>query len=569
VANSRVTSAALEILTLLNVGTMAVPSPSFSGSQDVNGSGSMAVAPTFAGSGFTADDVSGSATMTLADPVIAATGGIVQSISGSGAIGIVTLFPGNRSSATYATVVDGRVIDIGYGPIPDSTTDTLYVDLTGYTAPVAGDYWSEVCQTFSETEPVVPPGDIVPPWTKPRNGTDGKDGVDGGDGGDGEVPLAFTMPVLIPFHTDGGTGLTITNIPAALTEVSARMRTAYDLTDVCAIRLQCDVRTAAAGELVLQYSTDSGSTWDPVSDPIDYDAEGPFVSIASTGDQRGTFLNPVDDAKTEVLLSIFARNGNGSSDPVVGNLSALCYTKTSSGACSIVEPTIEACDVLPTPTAGPSGEVFQDLFAHADNDAFRAYWIAANEYSSNVAALAGCSLYQCSSTSNSEFGGGAINRSGGWMLANIYLPDDTNETWGRVVEWFLTDTAAADVAQSSAYAFPVVAAGSMGFGVYRTSTGWTTVGFTVGTEHTHTAHTAATYIATQSHDIKLRYQMDATTAYVTVWDNGVVVYDVEGPFAYGGSTSSRVVSVSAQRPEGDVVTLVEFYTSADPYNLIP
>lgn len=305
--------------------------------------------------------------------------------------------PAGTGSVDYAEVIDGRVVGIYTGPLPVSTSEVLFIDLTEYAITPGVDwYWSEICQTFSETEPTVPPGDIVPPWSKPKDGTNGKDGTDGAEGGEGPIPLAFTMPVLIPFHADGGNGLTITNVPVALTEVTPRMRTAYDLTDVCAIRLQCDVRTAASAELVLQYSTDNGATWAPVGDPIDYSAEGPFVRISSTGDQRGAFLNPVEDARTEVLLSIFSRNGNGSSDPVVGNLGALCYTKTSSGACSLIETEVENCPVLAAVSLLGWG-LLSDNFATA---------FAYGLYTGN-----GLVLYACTDDTSSVVGGALMGTS--------------------------------------------------------------------------------------------------------------------------------------------------------------
>jgi len=562
---ARVTSVLAEVLTVLQVGTMAVPSPSMSGTNIIPGTGSMAVAPTFAGSGYTAADVTGTGSMARANPVMAGTGTMANDVTGSGATYVLAVLPGNNVSATYAVVQDGRVVSIGYGPIPEPTETILYIDLTGLSTPSVGDYWLEVCQTFQDTPPVVPPGDIVPPWTKPRDGTDGNPGDDGAPGGDGEVPLAFTMPVLIPFHTDGGTGLTVTNIPAALTEVSTRMRTAYDLTDVCAIRLQCQVMTAATGHLVLQYSTDNGSTWDPVSDPIDYDAEGPFVSIASTGYQEGTFLNPVDDAKTEVLLSIFARNGDGSSDPVVGNLSALCYTKTSSGACSIVEPTIEVCDVLPTVTAGPFGELFRDDFDYATDEEFRAAWLAIDDYGTAAGPLSGVSLYRCNSATNSEFAGGVARSNGsGFLFTVIGLDSGTNEIWYRGHEWFLTG-APASVMESTTYSFPQFGGNGVGFQVYRDATEWRwSLG---GTYHTQASHTASAYVAVQSHDVIIHYWADATTAYTEVWDNGVLVLDAEAPWTHNAAPGTRWATLCWLGTSDRIITFVESYLAANPYGL--
>lgn len=110
-------------------------------------------------------------------------------------------------AVTYATIVNGIVTSIDSGALLPSTDTTIYFDLTGVSPlPEIGYYFSEVCQTFSATPPAVPPGDIAPPFVpggEPPVITDpGGNGPDGPDE-PGPVPLAFTIPVLIPFHAVG------------------------------------------------------------------------------------------------------------------------------------------------------------------------------------------------------------------------------------------------------------------------------------------------------------------------------------------------------------------------------
>ena len=179
--------------------------------------------------------------------VSAASTSLDTSIDGGGSGGGVVRVIGALAGApvvTYAEIVDGRVTYVGTGPLPSSTDSIIYFDLTGYTSPSIGDYFSEICQEFTSSPPTVPPGEIVPPWTKPRDGTDGKDGTNGLDGGVGPFPPATTMPVIIPFQAYFGTSITVT-ASVAETEINARFRTAFDLADVCGIRVQAQVRTSA------------------------------------------------------------------------------------------------------------------------------------------------------------------------------------------------------------------------------------------------------------------------------------------------------------------------------------
>lgn len=500
--------------------------------------------------------------------------------------------PAGVPTVTYAEIIDGVVVGVHTGPLPESTSVVLFIDLTDYgTPPAVGWYWTEVCQQFSETPPVVPPGDIVPPWTRPRDGTDGQDGTDGLPGGPGPIPLAFTMPVLVPFHAHGVTGLTVTNAPVALTEVDPKMRTAYDLTDVCAIRLQCDVRTALAGaELVLCYSLNSGSTWALVADPLDYDLGGPFVSIGATGDRRGEYRNPVVAAQTEVLLSVFVRGGDGSSDPVVGNLGALMYTKTSVGACSIIPPTV-TCPVFPAFTLGPAGFLWQDDFtAYADEAALLAVY-------NNSTSSTGVQLYRCSDDNGSHVGGGIINtKIGDSIRKNLDLSAaPVSKIWTRKVERVRADYD--DVAnalpanydplgQYSNAAGALVAVGGNGYAAvgrvftptYPVSTFFGNGSGTI-TEILATPIDIVAYKAGTDHELIACYEVTPGapgTVTVRLWLDGVLV--AHATIAQTLATAFTQVQVNpyfSLHPEnfGRLITrLVEVYddaTVSDPYGIGP
>ena len=338
-------------------------------------------------------------------------------ISGSGRT-IARGGAASGGSVTYAEIIDGRVTGIYTGSLPASSATVLYIDLTGYSTPSVGDYFSEICQTFSSTEPTVDPGDIVPPWTKPRDGTNGKDGTNGLDGGVGPFPPASVVPTLIAFHADGKDSVTTsTSAAAALFEVSSRLRTAFDLSDACAIRVQGKVTTALAGaELVLCYSTDDGATWDYVADAYATDAGGPWMSIASTGEIRGDFRNVTAGARGDVLLSLFTRYSVGGASAIFGNIGALVYLRTDlRGMCASLTPA--ACPVFPTLTPGPSGELFRDDFSsYATDDALRT--------SSNFTAYTPgftrpARLYRCTDDTGASAEVGAVNTANSATLTHV------------------------------------------------------------------------------------------------------------------------------------------------------
>lgn len=241
-------------------------------------------------------------------------------------------------SVTYATIVNGLVTAIDAGALPPSTNDTLYFDLTWYFAPDIGWYFSEVCQSFSATVPPVAAGDIAPPFTPGGTPPDIPDDERGGDLPPDEAgpPIyATTIPMLLPFHADKDASYVVTaggvEGPTGLTEVAARMRTAFDLRDVCALRVQTHVMQPSAGSLVLCFSTDGGTTWDRAS-LLD---TGPRVTVAAAGTIAGLFTNIKIAAAGSVLLSVFA--DEGARGAVLGNTAAVALVAIDGGVCIAID----------------------------------------------------------------------------------------------------------------------------------------------------------------------------------------------------------------------------------------
>lgn len=114
------------------------------------------------------------------------------------------------------------------------------------------------------------------------------------------------------------TGVTITNVPAALTELAGATTTRQrmDLTGVGYARLSANVATlAAATEIRVQYSIDGGSTFAYLDG-----GTGPAVSLAATGTVVSKWVKVAAAAQGDVLLRVVTIGGDGALDPVVGTV---------------------------------------------------------------------------------------------------------------------------------------------------------------------------------------------------------------------------------------------------------
>ncbi len=172
--------------------------------------------------------------------------------------------PGSRP---YVTVVGGIVIEVTEGFIPSSTLTTLYYDITGVSpVPEVGWYFSEICQEFSATPPIVPPGDIAPPYPPGQLPPDPDDPNFPTPEDPGEDLRSHVLPTLITWAADGPGPTTIAAVPEALTPLPNHFHVAFDFTDVCYLRLQAEILEAAStgATLLIEYSPDNGVTWLPL-----------------------------------------------------------------------------------------------------------------------------------------------------------------------------------------------------------------------------------------------------------------------------------------------------------------
>jgi hypothetical protein len=232
------------------------------------------------------------------------------------------------TSGTYATVVNGVVTATATGIKPSNTPTTVYVSIpAGDPTPSVGDYYSDICGTFSASVPTIPPGQIAPPYTPgttpPTPGTPGYP-VEDVPTNNTNTPSAPVVPSIITFSTDAGSTLTVSAVPAALTALSDRYHVAADLTDVCALRLQGRVTTPCPGAIVaLEYSSDGATGWTTLGTRNGED--GPYIDVGSSGYVRGLFVAPV--ATGDVVLRLVTQDGDGVTNLVLGHVSVLMYVR--------------------------------------------------------------------------------------------------------------------------------------------------------------------------------------------------------------------------------------------------
>jgi hypothetical protein len=182
-------------------------------------------------------------------------------------------------SVSYATIVDGRVTAVSAGSLPASTLTTYYhVLLGGDPVPAVGDYFSDVCGTFSATAPVIPAGDIAPPYTPGGTPPD----PDDPDYPEDEIPpeddqdiRSHVLPDLITWAADADGLLTISAVPIAVTSLGDKYHLAYDFTEVCYMRLQAEVITPASAGAVLKLQY-YDATQDPGEEWVDLEYAAPI-----------------------------------------------------------------------------------------------------------------------------------------------------------------------------------------------------------------------------------------------------------------------------------------------------
>jgi hypothetical protein len=113
--------------------------------------------------------------------------------------------------------------------------------------------------------------------------------------------------------------LTVTNIPAALTDLSAAIRPVVDLRPFTKVRLSANVTTATAvgtPELRLQYSLDN-STFAY----FDATESGPAVSTVGTGVKSSEWETiPEAARKANITLRAVTIGGDAAEDPILGTI---------------------------------------------------------------------------------------------------------------------------------------------------------------------------------------------------------------------------------------------------------
>jgi hypothetical protein len=112
------------------------------------------------------------------------------------------------------------------------------------------------------------------------------------------------------------TSATFTDMPSALTEpFSTRLRLPIDLTYVEQVRLTARVMTpgATGAKLRIQYSTDSGVTWNYLDG-----VSGPSITIDAIGVIASSWVTLASGAKADVWLRLVGLDGDGAADPAWG-----------------------------------------------------------------------------------------------------------------------------------------------------------------------------------------------------------------------------------------------------------
>ncbi len=247
----------------------------------------------------------------------------------------------------YATIVAGRVtaVTLAAVSLPASDATTLYHNLAGYDPyPEVADYFEEQCQTFSTAPPVIPIGEIAPPYppgSEQPNPSD-PEFPEEEDGGEPQYPPPNVVDVPLSFHANHADVLTVAAVPADLAEIDVTLRTRMLLFNCCRARVETYVVTPLEGaELWLCWIDPIGPTLRPLSRL----ETGPSVDVGTgAGGAESAFYNVHPDAIGDVTLTLATKGGDGASSLVLGNTLAILGLKTEDGArCIELEEEAEDC----------------------------------------------------------------------------------------------------------------------------------------------------------------------------------------------------------------------------------
>jgi hypothetical protein len=179
-------------------------------------------------------------------------------------------------------------------------------------------------------------------------------------------PAVVWVP--IPFYVgETGQSSTLTNLPNANTERDAAVRVAADLryATECYLSVYVATQGAAGSKLVVRFSANDGSSWNYL------DGQGApaadLGSVPTGGVVRTGTVALTDAAKGPVLLGLFEEGGDGTADPVVGNVilwvKQTSAASASGGGTNYHTPTSAGC-----PTSGTALGV-EDFSGYADSTA--------------------------------------------------------------------------------------------------------------------------------------------------------------------------------------------------------
>jgi hypothetical protein len=316
----------------------------------------------------------------------------------------------------WAAIENGVVTDLQLGALPASTDTVLYWPLArSAVIPLVGWYFNEPCNVFTATRPQREAGSTAPPFPPGGPPPDPDDyapdpEIDGPSPDDDQDTRNPVLPTIVAFHANEGALITIAAAPAALTELSPRLRTRVDLSACCSLALQAHiVAPVSAARLVLLYTLNQGATWQPVwTHEDDATRYGPWLRLSTAGTRAGRFVPP--DVAAPVIVSPFIEGGDNASGVEIGNLNMLMYNRVFPGRPCPDGDDEPACAVEELPELEDYGTPFwREEWAYASSAALRAQY---NGFSSMF-----------------QYGCNGINRGAYCVLtaagATIPLPDNT------------------------------------------------------------------------------------------------------------------------------------------------
>jgi hypothetical protein len=133
----------------------------------------------------------------------------------------------------------------------------------------------------------------------------------------GTGPAGASM-MIVPFKTDFGAEVILTQIPAAVTEYDSGSRMKVDLSIFTQARVAVRINSCsnAATQLRVQYSSDGEQTWNYLDG-----ATGAALALGtSTGSLAGSWISLAGGAKADVVLRWITAGGNDVTGAKIGSI---------------------------------------------------------------------------------------------------------------------------------------------------------------------------------------------------------------------------------------------------------